>query len=866
MAHLDNRGLPISTSSERAAERYRDGVDLMLSTWPGADAVLNAAITADPGFALAHAARARLHAMRSESAQAKRRITEASELVAVRGTERERSHVAALSHALNGRAGEALAAVYAHADTWPRDVVVLSLPLGAFGLLAFSGRPDHDQARVDLCERHAGQFAADDWWFLTYRGWSHAENGNVAFGRDFIERGFGFRPHNANAAHALSHAMYEGGANDEADKLIRAWLPTYDRSGILHGHIAWHAALAALEHGDTERALAIYCEHVQPSVSCGNAVNVVSDSASFLWRLQAYGHQVPDGLWQAAATYAASVFPGAGFAFADVHMALLEAATGDKDAVEKRVSVLVAHDRGRDAGRRAGGARDLPRCFGLCRGGLRRLRGYPPTRCVRGGARRRQRCPARVDGRHAAARPDAERQRNGGRGAARPPPAPPPVAAGQGLARPARRLMSTVSQAGAGPLEVAPLPTSYPHERGNVVRLAIAQALAGANSTVVYATGAIVGNTLAPDKALATLPLSVFVVGMAACTLPAGLIAQRHGRRAAFLTGTGCGVLAGLLAALAVVLGSFPLFCLATLCGGAYAAVVLSFRFAAADCAPPERRPRALSAVMAGGVFAGVLGPQIVTYTMDLWQPYLFAASYVAQAAVAAASAFVLLGVRLPIPKAAETAGGRPLGVIVRQRRFVTAVICGVVSYLLMNFLMTAAPLAMRLCGLSQASANLGLQWHVIAMYGPSFFTGRLITRFGAPRVVAVGLALTATSAAVGLTGVDVATLLADPGSARLGLELRLRGGVGHGARVSPSRGKGAGAVVQRLRRVRHHGIRLIPVRQPVDVIWVEHGALAVVRSPAHRRDRPCGRGRSPAQTRFGMTGKPTRRAGGLPV
>ena len=317
--------------------------------------------------------------------------------------------------------------------------------------------------------------------------------------------------------------------------------------------------------------------------------------------------------------------------------------------------------------------------------------------------------------------------------------------------------MSTVSQAGADPLEAPPLPASYPHEQGNVVRLAIAQALAGANSTVVYATGAIVGNTLAPDKALATLPLSVFVVGMAACTLPAGLLAQRYGRRATFLTGTGCGVLAGLLAALAVVLGSFPLFCLGTVCGGAYAAVVLSFRFAAADCAPQERRPRALSAVMAGGVFAGVLGPQIVTYTMDLWQPYLFAASYVAQATVAAASAFVLLGVRLPRPRAAETTGGRPLGIIVRQPRFVTAVICGVVSYLLMNFLMTAAPLAMRLCGLSQASANLGLQWHVIAMYGPSFFTGRLITRFGAPRVVAVGLALTATSAGVGLTGVDVA-------------------------------------------------------------------------------------------------------------
>lgn len=291
----------------------------------------------------------------------------------------------------------------------------------------------------------------------------------------------------------------------------------------------------------------------------------------------------------------------------------------------------------------------------------------------------------------------------------------------------------------------------------DVWRLAVAQALGGANSAVVYATGAIVGNMLAPSPALATLPISIFVVGMAACTLPAGAIARRHGRRAAFLTGTGSGVLTGLLASLAVVLGSFWLFCAATFFGGAYAAVVLSFRFAAADCVPPARRPRALSFVMAGGVFAGVIGPQLVTYTMDLWQPYLFAATYLAQAAIAAVSALVLLGVRVPMPTAAEVAGGRPLGTILRQPLFITAVICGVVSYTLINFIMTAAPLAMRLCGLSQESANLGLQWHIIAMYGPGFFTGKLITRFGAPRVVAAGLALTAISAAIGLTGVDVA-------------------------------------------------------------------------------------------------------------
>lgn len=236
-----------------------------------------------------------------------------------------------------------------------------------------------------------------------------------------------------------------------------------------------------------------------------------------------------------------------------------------------------------------------------------------------------------------------------------------------------------------------------------------------------------------------------------------GSLARLYGRRAAFLVGTGCGVLTGLLSAVAMVIGSFWLLCLATLFGGAYAAVVLSFRFAAADCVPKDRKPRALSAVMAGGVFAGVLGPQLVTYTMNLWPPYLFAATYVAQAAVAAVSAIVLLGVRVPMPTAAEVAGGRPLAEILRQPRFITALICGVVSYTLMNFVMTAAPLAMRLCGLPQESSNLGLQWHIIAMFAPSFFTGRIIARWGAPRVVAAGLALTAISTVVGLAGNDVA-------------------------------------------------------------------------------------------------------------
>ncbi|MCK8783843.1 MFS transporter [Roseomonas sp. NAR14] len=301
-----------------------------------------------------------------------------------------------------------------------------------------------------------------------------------------------------------------------------------------------------------------------------------------------------------------------------------------------------------------------------------------------------------------------------------------------------------------------PAATAFPHERGNLARLAIGQALAGANASVIFATGAVVGNTLATDKALATLPITMFVVGTALATLPAGAIAQRHGRRAVFMIGSGCGVLVGLLAALAVLIGSFWLFCLATMFGGAYLAVTATFRFAAAECGPAERRARALSLVMAGGLFAGIIGPQLVTHTMMLWPPYLFAATFVAQAVVAVLAGAVLYGVRLPLPKRVGTEAGRPLGVILRQPRLIAAMTAGVVSYFIMNWLMTSAPLAMRLCGLSQADANLGIQWHVLAMYGPSFGTGWVIARIGAPRVVAIGLLVSVAAAALGLSGLSV--------------------------------------------------------------------------------------------------------------
>src|SRR5216683_2626864 len=272
--------------------------------------------------------------------------------------------------------------------------------------------------------------------------------------------------------------------------------------------------------------------------------------------------------------------------------------------------------------------------------------------------------------------------------------------------------------------------------RSNVMRLAAAQALTGANSAVIFATGSIVGATLAPSISLATVPLSMYVVGLAAGTLPTGAISRAYGRRVVFIIGTGCGMLTGLLGAFAILRGSFVLFCCATFLGGLYGAVSQSYRFAAADGASAEFRPKAVS------------------WTMDIWPPYLFAFSFVMQALVALIAMAVLAGVDAPKPAPSDLHGGRPLLEIVRQPRFIAAAICGIVSYPMMNLVMTSAPLAMKMCGLSVSDSNFGIQWHIVAMYGPSFFTGTLIARFGAPVIVALGLSLEAAGAMIGLSGI----------------------------------------------------------------------------------------------------------------
>jgi hypothetical protein len=339
MTHEDRYGLPISTASEAAARAYRDGVDLMLAGWTGTAETLERAIAADPDFALAHVARARLHSFYQQGDLARKKAAVARELVAERGTERERSHVETLALAVEGRPVEALAATLKHIETWPRDAMVLALPLGAFGLFAFSGMADHDRARQELCEQVAEHYG-EDWWFLTLYGWAMTENGDAARGRAVTERGFDLRRENAHAAHAVLHAMFEDGSIDEADRLVESWIPAYGRDGILHGHIRWHQALGALEHGDAAKALAIYADVLRPDVTQAPPLNMISDSASLLWRLAAYGHAVPKQLWTEADAAAQKLFPRSSLPFADVHMALFAAATQNREALAARLAVI----------------------------------------------------------------------------------------------------------------------------------------------------------------------------------------------------------------------------------------------------------------------------------------------------------------------------------------------------------------------------------------------------------------------------------------------------------------------------------------------------------------------------------------------
>ena len=291
----------------------------------------------------------------------------------------------------------------------------------------------------------------------------------------------------------------------------------------------------------------------------------------------------------------------------------------------------------------------------------------------------------------------------------------------------------------------------------DVFLLACCQALLLTNNAGLITMNGLVGYQLADTKALATLGVTSYVLGSALTTMPASLWMAKVGRRAGFMTGALISVGGCALAALAMFLRSFPLYCLATAVIGIYAAIGLQYRFAAAEVSAPRDKPRAISLVLAGGIVGGFIGPESVRHAVDLF-PTPFLGGFLVLAAYAIAALAVQSTVHVPKPTIEESSGGgRPLSQIVRQPVFIVAALSGGLGYGLMNLLMTATPIAMNFCNHSFGATALVIEWHVVGMYAPGFFTGALVQRFGVNNVILAGLGLMAASVAVALNGITVA-------------------------------------------------------------------------------------------------------------
>jgi MFS family permease len=293
----------------------------------------------------------------------------------------------------------------------------------------------------------------------------------------------------------------------------------------------------------------------------------------------------------------------------------------------------------------------------------------------------------------------------------------------------------------------------------NVYVLATAQAFSAAGMMTVFLLGAIVGSELAPMPELATLPVSLTVVGLAATAFPAALLMERIGRRTAFVASSLVAAFAALAVAWAIVQASFALLCTATLVLGANLAFQQQQRFAAAESVPPAQASRAISTVMIGTLAAATVGPQIALALRDLVPGHEYAGSFVGVAALCIAAALVLTRCDpgLPPPRSSGSGEGRAIDAIVRQPMFLVAVAAAVVSYAVMSFIMTATPISMHVHDHhSDTDTAWVIQSHLLAMYGPSLFTGRLIGRIGVRAGMTVGLALMFACVAIASAGHDL--------------------------------------------------------------------------------------------------------------
>lgn len=291
----------------------------------------------------------------------------------------------------------------------------------------------------------------------------------------------------------------------------------------------------------------------------------------------------------------------------------------------------------------------------------------------------------------------------------------------------------------------------------NIIFLVIAQAFLGAQMPMIFTIGGLAGQSLASNICFATLPISMIVLGSMLTATPMSSIMQKYGRRAGFWVGTLGGSIGGAIGAYGLYQASFPIFLVGSLFTGIYMSAQGFYRFAAADTASEEFRPKAISYVMAGGLISALIGPQLVKFTADAFV-IPFVGTYIAVIAVNILGSFLFLGIDIPKPAkpAADAPRGRTRMEMIKDPRIAVAMICAMVSYALMNLVMTSTPLAVVGCGYDKNSAADIVSAHVLAMYIPSFFTGHLIARFGVEKIIATGLAILAAAGAVALSGVEL--------------------------------------------------------------------------------------------------------------
>lgn len=291
----------------------------------------------------------------------------------------------------------------------------------------------------------------------------------------------------------------------------------------------------------------------------------------------------------------------------------------------------------------------------------------------------------------------------------------------------------------------------------NVIVLVLAQALLGAQMAMIFVVGGLAGQSLASNVCFATLPISLIVLGSMISANPLSMVMQRFGRKAGFLIGTTGGAAGAAIAGYGLYLASFPVYLAGSFLTGIYMSAQGFYRFAAADTASDDFRPKAISYVLAGGLASAIIGPQLVKVTSQaMVVPFL--GTYLAVIAINLLGAllFFFLDIPKPPPPAPDSPRGRTRWELLTTPRIAVAVICAMVSYALMNLVMTSTPLAVVGCGFDEGNAADIVTGHVLAMFAPSFFTGHLIARFGVERIVGAGLVILAAAGVVALQGVEL--------------------------------------------------------------------------------------------------------------